>query len=288
MANIEENLTALVLGAEADASLWHTIIHGDSVTTVATENGNIPTVAKQLKDVRDELINGAEDYLGNCRNLKSEAEQIQAQTRVIKSDTNRIKEQTSVLKSDVETLKSQTENLKRATELAVSFALGPNLFDTKWEDYQLNDISWLRSDMFSWQSGTLYSEAYNHLLVDIEGKSIQIEEGISYYQADDGHKIVLPDQEAAIVELYKRTGYAWYYILDIENQRFKLPQERNTKSSTMYLYFFMGNRSREAIEQTAGLNVELFNGKADKDMFQFVDTLPVNRIPGVFYFVRET
>ena len=141
--------------------------------------------------------------------------------------------------------------------------------------------------MFSWQSGELYSEAYNHLLSDIEGKSIQIEEGISYYQADDGHKIVLPDQESAVVELYNRTGYAWYYILDMENQRFKLPRERSTKSTTMYLYFFMGNRSREAIEQTAGINSEHLNAKADKSMFMLVEALPEQPIPGVFYFIKE-
>ena len=288
MANIEENLTAVVTEAETDASLWHTIIHGKETTTVSTENGEVPTVAKQLKDVRDELINGAEDYLGSCRTLKSEIETIQEQTRGINLDTLNIKEQTLELKMNVETLKFQTENLKNSAELAVSFALGPNLFDTKWEDYQLNDISWLRSDMFSWQSGTFYSEAYNHLLADIEGKSIQIEEGILDYQADDGHKIVLLDQETAIVELYNRTGYAWYYILDMESQRFKLPRERNTKSTTMYLYFFMGNRSREAIEQTAGINSEQLNAKADKDMFQVVDSLPVNRVPGVLYFVKES
>ena len=37
-------------------------------------------------------------------------------------------------------------------------------------------------------------------------------------------------------------------------------QERATQ---MYLYFYVGEYAREAIEQTAGLNAELFNGKAD-------------------------
>jgi hypothetical protein len=31
----------------------------------------------------------------------------------------------------------------------------------------------------------------------------------------------------------------------------------------MYLYFYVGNFEQSAIEQTAGLNAELFNGKAD-------------------------
>ena len=38
-------------------------------------------------------------------------------------------------------------------------------------------------------------------------------------------------------------------------------QERATQ---MYLYFYVGNYTQTAIEQTAGLNAELFNNKADK------------------------
>jgi hypothetical protein len=40
-------------------------------------------------------------------------------------------------------------------------------------------------------------------------------------------------------------------------------QERATQ---MYLYFYVGDYSQTATEQTAGLNAELFNGKADVDL----------------------
>lgn len=49
---------------------------------------------------------------------------------------------------------------------------------------------------------------------------------ITYYQADDGHKICLPDQESNLVALYEATGVAWYYVLDTENKRFKLPRTK--------------------------------------------------------------
>lgn len=170
---------------------------------------------------------------------------------------------------------------------------------------------------------------------------------ITYYTAEDGHKICLPDQESNLVALYESTGVAWYYILDTENKQFKLPrtkwgftglrdsvggyvapglpnitgtlgedqQARNpgnmvgdgvfqslgqmngkdsdgssatrswgvsfdaSRSSSiygnsdtvqppatqMYLYFYVGNFEQEAVEQTAGLNAEMFNGKADID-----------------------
>lgn len=49
---------------------------------------------------------------------------------------------------------------------------------------------------------------------------------ISYYQAEDGHKICLPDQEANIVALYGKTGAADYYLLDTTNKQFKLPRKQ--------------------------------------------------------------
>jgi len=42
-----------------------------------------------------------------------------------------------------------------------------SLFDFKWTDYTLNDMSWLRSDTFSWHDGEVYSHAYNHLTADL-------------------------------------------------------------------------------------------------------------------------
>lgn len=69
----------------------------------------------------------------------------------------------------------------------------PNLLDFKWTDHKLNDISWLRSDTFSWQSGAVYQAAYQHLADDISSKTLQSETicatTIQFYLADDGHKI---------------------------------------------------------------------------------------------------
>ena len=219
-----------------------------------------------------------------------------------------------------------------------------DLFDFKWTDYELNDQSWLRADTYSWQDGTVYSEAYNHLVDDIDGKTATTEtiDGttVTYYLADDGHKIVDVSDVSAIETVYSSTGVAWYYVLDTANQRFKLPRENparevlaqsapvigdgskfglvnlsdnternlatfgtgagyalclgsnsvntnnigvskdNTKSGVVadfsnvsgvnkgknYLYFYVGQFSQSATEQTAGLNASLFNGKADTDL----------------------
>ena len=42
-------------------------------------------------------------------------------------------------------------------------SLKGNLFDFKWTDHALNDMSWLNADTFSWQSGDVYVAAYEHL-----------------------------------------------------------------------------------------------------------------------------
>lgn len=219
-----------------------------------------------------------------------------------------------------------------------------NLFDTKWSDYELDDMNWLNANTFSWQSGSVYSNAYEHLVDDIDGISSSSETvgsyTITYYQATDGHKIVLADQESAVAAIYGESGIAWYYVLDTTNSRFKLPRTKfnfvglrdnvgnyvaeslpdyvalsgyngragqfrqksvaynytsdlyqndisdSTSSSTnygtqvdvlnyrpvqqratqMYLYFYVGQFSQSANEQTAGLNATLFNGKVDLDL----------------------
>ena len=216
-----------------------------------------------------------------------------------------------------------------------------------WFDHISNDVSWLRADTFSWQSGDVYVAAYQHLVADYEniasetlyawgngvgsyvytlsespsvGDSVYDSSGvldssrsvinvadggiyvgedevssllytrdssrdtkipqtdtiggitITYYLADDGHKICLPDQESNIVALYNKTGAANYYLLDTTNKQFKLPRENKDGK---YLYFYVGNFEQSAIEQTAGLNAEMFNGKADRNLLNTTDNVDI-------------
>ena len=302
-------------------------------------------------------------------------------------------------------------------------SLKGTLLDFKWADHLLNDMSWLRADTFSWQSGDVYVAAYEHLASEMHIENLyawEEEEGrnrytrsatpsvgdpvytasgsqiytvesvgadyivfngttcprnsggdilgtnaetdtvdgitITYYKADDGHKICLPDQEANVQALYEATGVAWYYILDTKNKQFKLPRTKfgftglrdsvgnyveaglpnitgelytggnygfsvftsangafksgshsdwrastqmqnvagatenvyidasrsssvygnsNTvqpKATQMYLYFYVGNFEREALEQTAGITSEQLNSKADISNVQALET----------------
>lgn len=227
----------------------------------------------------------------------------------------------------------------------------PDLFDHKWADHLLNDVSWLRGDTFSWQDGGVYEAAYNHLVDDIDGKSLTSETigttTIQFYLADDGHKICPASEASNVADIFTATGVAWYYILDTVNERFKLPRTKfgfnglrdtvgnyveagapniyysnggltsdptidgalqqisrwdliqteksqsgrfiasysfsatrcsdvygnsdtiQPPATQMYLYFYVGNFTQTALENTAGLNASLFNGKVDIDASNF-------------------
>ena len=118
------------------------------------------------------------------------------------------------------------------------------LLTPQWYDYVLEDINWIRADSFSWHKGAFYTATYQHLLNDINGKTPQSEtiEGttITYYLADDGHKIVERNQESAVQTIYENTGASWYYIIDRNNSLFKLPRVR-AQAENMHLYFYAGN-----------------------------------------------
>lgn len=109
MANLEERLQAVITKAETDASIWHNIVHGDNTTTVATENGAVPTVSKQLKDVREAITGGVLDVVAKAETARNE-------TLAIKNDTNTLKETTEMLKSETLTLRNQAESFKNQCE----------------------------------------------------------------------------------------------------------------------------------------------------------------------------
>ena len=121
--NMEERLQAVVSQAETDGGMWHTIIHGNNTTIVPTEGGNVPTVAKQMKDVHDEVVNGVIDYLTECQNARDVTLQTKTETIAIKNETNTIKNDTASIKSETEGLKIQSQaifnNIAAATNSSV-------------------------------------------------------------------------------------------------------------------------------------------------------------------------
>lgn len=130
-----------------------------------------------------------------------------------------------VVKVDGTTVKVKDGVLSVAAD---SISGGIPLFHCAFTDHILNDPSWLRADTFSWQDGTVYASAYEHLVDDIDGVAASTETisgtTITFYRAADGHKIVLPDQESNVEAIYAAARVSWYYVLDTANKRFKLPR----------------------------------------------------------------
>lgn len=118
--------------------------------------------------------------------------------------------------------------------------------------------------------------------------------GTKGHKSSNGFIILDPAQEQWVFDTYNNTGVAWYYILDIANQRFKLPRTKygfvglrdsvgnvvdiatsgtDTKATQMYLYFYVGNYTQTAIEQTAGITSEQLNAKVDNSSLQEVKVI---------------
>lgn len=76
---------------------------------------------------------------------------------------------------------------------------------------------------YPWKGTIDLNESY----IKVDGETVW--EGCEYltwYEAEDGHRLVLPDQESRIVSMFNSTGVAWYYMIDTENQLFKLPRSK--------------------------------------------------------------
>ena len=110
-----------------------------------------------------------------------------------------------------------------------------NLFDWKWTDHLLPDDQdqWVLADANEWIYAADYPDAYQHLVDDFESTSTWESETIAEYtigfkRSADGHKITdtANDNETVIQNIFTASGYGWYYLLDTENQRFKLPRTK--------------------------------------------------------------
>ena len=102
-----------------------------------------------------------------------------------------------------------------------------SLFDSKYSDHELNNLSWLKSEG-QWNAKTVYTDAYDELLTEYNNSAstTETEGSITFKRTPKGYKIALADQETAIDTKYSTDGIAWYYILDTANTQFKLPRTK--------------------------------------------------------------
>ena len=129
MANMEERLETVVTQAETDGSKWHTIVHGDENSTVETENGDVPTVAKQLKDIREAITGGVSDVVAEAESARDEAKSVRDNALTIKNEIELLKTDTE---EATETAKSY-KNMAQTTFNSISSAVNKGIADVQTE-----------------------------------------------------------------------------------------------------------------------------------------------------------
>ena len=146
------------------------------------------------------------------------------------------------------------------------------MFAPVWSDHLYNDASYLRADNFSWHDSAIYVTAYAKLVEQYnhENSVEQTDGDITYKLTPDGFRIADASQHDDVRYAYENKGRAWYYILDTENARFKLPREKN--GSGKYLYFYVGNYPRPETEVNIGILTELANGADIETIIQDIRT----------------
>lgn len=103
---------------------------------------------------------------------------------------------------------------------------GLPMFSPFWSDHLYNDASYLRADTFSWHDADIYVTGYNELLKEYNNENCveEVENGVTFKRSPNGFKIANADQHDNVRLAYENTGIAWFYLLDTENERFKLPR----------------------------------------------------------------
>ena len=126
MPNMQERLETAIERTETDSSLFHNMVHGTDTQTVPTEGGDVPTMAKALKDVRDELYGqasslvnlaqaAADDAANSVLLAQAEVQNAKAEVQNAKTEVQNAKQE--VRNAQAEVVNAQTEVQNAAAEV---------------------------------------------------------------------------------------------------------------------------------------------------------------------------
>ena len=127
-----------------------------------------------------------------------------------------------------------------------------SLFDSKYSDHELNNLSWLKSEG-QWNAKSVYTDAYDKLLKVYNGT--ETVEGLS-------------------VKLSTETYTDYDFVLNTADETFRLPLKNHTAddgNSVLTLYFYVGETVQNANLIDAGRIGEQLANKQDK-CIHIIDT----------------
>lgn len=168
---------------------------------------------------------------------------------------------------DQDVAEEHPEWLCYITDDATDLLFANDIFDFKRTDRLLDSLYWVRADDFAWHDGQKYNAMYQHLLDDWNNGTLQTEtvngHTFQYMLAPDKHKLFSTngDGEEIAQTLFEETGIAWYYIIDLNSPRFKLP--RNSFDFVGYRTG-AGNYVPESVPNVKG-SVTISNGEFYND-----------------------
>lgn len=147
--------------------------------------------------------------------------------------------------------------------------LGWDLFDSKFVDHILDSEYWVRADLFEWLDSAIYIDAYNELVSEFNSTSEVLTDGnITYKKSAKGYNICLKNQEAAIQTRFNDSGVAWFYILDPDTQKFKLPR---TQWNFVGLRDNVGGYIAESLPNITGSFLTLYEANGVNGDFKYTD-----------------
>lgn len=135
---------------------------------------------------------------------------------------------------------------------------GFSLFDYKHADHLLNNVSWLRSDTFSWQSGNVYKYAYQHLL-DEANK-------IAYYIPS-----ITEEDTGTVYYTWKASNGKYYATL----------KETPVSGDTIYGYDKFGNVTMAVSETLSSISAEKLTLSNGAILYRARDTLQIDVIDDI-------
>lgn len=218
---------------------------------VSSANSYIEELTKTKEEVTEEISMAASDGLLDIRNAKEEAVE-------------------NVENVGADVIADIQENGKSLP-----------MFTSIWTDHIYNDASYLRADTFSWQNADIYVTGYEILENEYNNENCvtETENGIEYRLSPNGFKIADASQSDAILNLYENGKNAWFYIIDTENRKFKLPREKSNEHK--YLYFYVGNYSRPDTEINLGILAELANSQDLESVLASINEVKDNGIADI-------
>ena len=93
MSNLEDDLIKMVDGAQANQKLFHDMVHGDDKTTVQTDNGSVPSVAKTIANIETKITTQISDTataVTAAQTAQGKAEKARDESEAAKADVKRI------------------------------------------------------------------------------------------------------------------------------------------------------------------------------------------------------